>query len=278
MIPRGSKKNEMKKYTLLFYIVVIVILAGCSSDSTDEGNPIPPTPNVDISGNLLNVGDSANDILSNDNFDRIVVELAFATGLGPDQEAVDKFLDFLRRHTFKENIEIRTITVEPSGEPELTLDQIVELETQNRTVFNDGRTLGIYIYFADGPSANDNEDEGSVTLGAVYRNTSMVIYESTIRRLTRNSNVVTPALVEAATLTHEFGHLFGLVNLGTPAINDHEDPDAENHCNVPGCLMRAELAFGPAMMDTLEELMVNGLALPQLDPECVLDIQANGAR
>jgi len=266
----------MKKSKLLSLLFFTVLVLSCSSDADDTGpTPIPP---IDTSANLLNVGDSANDILSNANFNRLQIQIASPVGFSPDPETVNKFIEFLRRHTFKENIEVSTITVAPSGEEDFTLQEIANLEIENRTAYNEGETLAIYIYFADAPSANDDEADGTVTLGSVYRNTSMVIYEETIRRLTAASEVVTTSLVETATMTHEFGHLFGLVNLGSPAINDHEDEDAANHCNVPGCLMRAELAFGPAMMDTLEELMVNGIALPQLDPECILDIQANGAR
>ena len=61
---------------------------------------------------------------------------------------------------------------------DLSLQEIADLESENRTEYNDGETLAIYIYFADAPSDSDDEDEGIVTLGAVYRNTSMVIHES----------------------------------------------------------------------------------------------------
>ena len=119
------------------------------------------------------------------------------------------------------------------------------MESENRTVYNQGETLGVYIYFSDAPSDDDDEDEGLVTLGAVYRNTSMIIYEETLIRFARLSAFITEADIESATINHEFGHLFGLVNLGTEQVNLHEDPDAESHCIVPGCLMRAELSSTP---------------------------------
>ena len=55
------------------------------------------------------------------------------------------------------------------NEESLTLEEIAELESDNRTIYNNGTTLAIYIYFADAPSEEDNEDEDLVTLGAVYR-------------------------------------------------------------------------------------------------------------
>ena len=72
----------------------------------------------------------------------------------------------------------------------------------------------------------------------------MVIYEATVRNLALNNSQVTIEDVETATLNHEFGHLLGLVNLGSVPVNDHEDPSAEHHCDINGCLMRAELEFG----------------------------------
>ena len=107
----------------------------------------------------------------------------------------------------------------------------------------------------------------------------MVIYESTIRQLAGRSPQITTTDVEAATLTHEFGHLLGLVDLGTPEVNPHEDPAAENHCLTDGCLMRAELEFGGGLMALMEKRAAKGLAqIPVLDAECINDLQAIGGR
>jgi hypothetical protein len=107
----------------------------------------------------------------------------------------------------------------------------------------------------------------------------MVIHESTIRDLASRDVLITVSDVETTALTHEFGHLFGLVDLGTPEVNPHEDPDATNHCAVEGCLMRAELEFGHGVMAVMEKRAAKGLeALPSLDAECLLDLQAIGGR
>lgn len=90
----------------------------------------------------------------------------------------------------------------------------------------------------------------------------MIIHEATVRRLADQSFFISDADVESSTLNHEFGHLFGLVNLGTDPVNEHEgvqtdengetlldaqnNPIGNNHCTVDGCLMNAELQFGGA--------------------------------
>ena len=307
----------MKKSVIFFLSLFLIVFLACSKSSNDDG-PNDDTSQTDDTaqtddttgnedpvaanpGNFRPTGSSANDILENTSFDRLQVEIAFVGGFGPTDQALEEFQTFLQQFTFKQNIELVFTELPSPEEEELTLTEVSNLEIANRTVYNDGSTLGIYIYFADAPSEGDDLEGGLVTLGAVYRNTSMIIYEQTIRRLAGRSDSITNADVEIATLNHEFGHLLGLVNLGSPPVNDHEDVDAENHCNVNPCLMRAELEFGASgrlsasnnknslhssctldgniLLNQMESNVSRGLAAPpDLDAECQLDLEANGGR
>ncbi len=295
----------MKKYWISSLVAVTLLLSSCSS-SDDNGGGIEPDPDppatVDRTPNLQPTGSSANDILSNASFDRLQIQIGYVTGFRPTAQTMANFEDFLRQHTFKEQIDITFLELDSPNEEDLTTNEIASLESDNRTVYNDGSTLAIYIYFADAPSDGDDEDEGLVTLGAVYLNTSMVIFESTIRDLSAQTmGNISVTDIETATLNHEFGHLFGLVNLGTDPINDHEDPEAANHCVVEGGLMRAALQFGSAtsralvsnetdstkpicalsgqsVLKMLDTRTAMGVLIPGLDPECILDIQGNGGR
>ncbi|WP_190809578.1 hypothetical protein [Flagellimonas sp. S3867] len=265
----------MKKKILFYSLLCLGFILACSKDSDVNSGPT----SVDKSANLLATGASANDILANNNFNKLLIEVAYVNGFRPTDATMDSFETFLRDRTFKTDIEFTFNSLESPGEETLTLQEIADLESDNRTAYNSGNTLAIYIYFANAPSEDDDENQGLVTLGAVYRNTSMIIYESTVRGLASSSSSISLTDVESATLHHEFGHLFGLVNLGTTPVNDHEDPDAENHCNVTGCLMRAELQFGGPTMKMLESRVSKGAAaIPTLDAECILDLQNNGGR
>ncbi len=172
----------MKKIALL--LVLGVAFVACSKDG-DDGNT--PTTPVNKSANLLATGASANDILSNASFTSLVIEVAYVQNFQPTQESMDNFVTFLRDHTFKQDITINYRALPSPGEETLTLQEIADLESENRTEYNDGTTLAIYIYFADAPADTDDEATGTVTLGAVYRNTSMVIHEVTIRQLAARS-------------------------------------------------------------------------------------------
>jgi hypothetical protein len=296
----------MKKIGIALLALVLLGLNSCSKSSSGSDND-PVEQVVDKSANLQGTGDSANDILSNTNFDKLQIEIAYVTGFRPTIQAITDFIGFLRTHTFKDDIEIIYTELPSPNEESLTLQEIADLETENRTVYNQERTLGIYIYFADAPAESDDEEEGLVTVGAVYRNTSMIIHSRTIRSLASRSVLISVGDVESATLNHEFGHLFGLVNLGTTPVNaDHEDENAKNHCNVEGCLMRAELQFGvqataksnaliakktyeagipsgcilsgQTVVGLLQSKTGRSAITPDLDAECILDLQSNGGR
>jgi len=293
----------MKNFHRFLALALCALLLACSKNISDEESQVKE---IDKTPNLQTTGDSANDILSNTNFDKLLVEIAYVSGFRPTSATMTQFADFLRQHTFKEDIEMRFLELDSPDEEDLELQEIADLEKENRTAYNDGKTLAIYIYFADAPSEGDDMSEGLVTVGAVYRNTSMVIYSNTIRRLASRSSIISITDIESATLNHEFGHLFGLVNLGTEMVNPHEsqspNSDGElvddNHCNVLGCLMRAELQFGrPTGKRSNDQVGIQATcqlsgttvlkllqsksgksSMADLESECVLDLQSNGGR
>ncbi|MCK0189788.1 hypothetical protein [Arenibacter sp. F20364] len=258
----------MKKLSILLLLPLFLFL-GCSKDNNENGTQ------VDKTANLKGPGDSANELLSSSKFKNLLIEIGYVTNYAPTEMAVSNFVELLNERAHKDNISITYKELDSPKKDSLTIDEIFDLEKENRTVYNDGDTLGLYIYFTDASASDDNPDEDLVTLGAVYRNTSMVIYEATIRKLAAKSSLISNSTVEAATLNHEAGHLFGLVNLGTPAVNEHEDPDAKSHCDEQNCLMRAELQFGWGMAKMLTAK--NG-AIPSFGTECLLDLQANGGK
>ncbi len=306
-----------KKCFPLFYLLALVFVLGCSTDSNDND---PETPKaVDKTPNRQGTGDSAIDLLANNTYTNLRIEIAHVKGFRPTQAAMDGFVAYLKQRTFKENIELVYNELPSPDEENLTLKEIADLEEENRTAYSDGNTLAIYIYFSDAPAEDDDEDEDLVTLGAVYRNTSMIIHEATVRKLADQSIFISDADVESSTLNHEFGHLFGLVNLGIEPVNDHEDIQTDesgepvlddkgktignSHCNVAGCLMNAELQFGggsakntsltaknenglkagcrlsgKSVLKMLSSKTAKGGLAPDLDSECILDLQTNGGK
>lgn len=268
------------KYVFLIFAAFTVVFS-CSKDS--DGGSTEETVTVNKTPNLQGTGDSANDLLSNNTYTKLLIEIGYVEGFRPTARTEADVIEFLKEVTFKQDIQITYKQLESTGKASLTLQEIADLEKENRTQYNTEDTIAVYIYFTDATADTDDPNSNSATLGAVYRNTSMVIYEGTVRKLANSSLLISLATAETATMHHEFGHLFGLVDLGTEMVNNHESQSEneerqlvdDNHCAIDGCLMNASLEFGSGMR---KMLMAKNDAVPELDAECRLDLQANGGR
>ncbi|PKV49880.1 hypothetical protein ATE84_1919 [Aquimarina sp. MAR_2010_214] len=250
---------------IVYLLISSFILIGCSDD--DDNNL---ATNALQSGNKRPLGSSANDLLSATNFNSITIEIIAVQGFEPTTTAIQGFREFLQDRLFKpDGITITQRSIPSSGKAPFSIEEIAEIESTTRTLFNKEDDITVYVYFADGSKENDTNEQ--VTLGSAYLNTSMVIYEGTLRALSARPNSPSLDAIETATLNHEFSHLMGLVNIGTPLQSEHEDPDASNHCNVSSCLMEAAIEFGSGMMGM-------GDVIPELDAQCIADLQANGGR
>lgn len=257
----------MKK--IFFIVVGLALFLGCSSDDAPDNNQ---NIEIDRTANLQTTGSSSEDLLSDETFTSILVELVYVQGFRPSQTAINNFVSFLEERINKpEGIDIETRAIPSPGLSPYTIEEIVDIEAENRTRFNDGNQIAVWAFFADGNADGDTNRE--FTLGTAYRNTSFVIYQNTVQRLSGGSFQPSQSVLESAVIHHEFSHIFGLVNLGAPLQSEHEDTENPRHCNVPGCLMQASAETGAGMME-----MVTGGTTPVLDPQCIADLRANGGR
>ncbi|MHA7060016.1 hypothetical protein ACWGOQ_0022505 [Aquimarina sp. M1] len=255
------------QFTKLLSILLFtsLLLVGCSDDDENTFIQENQSPNTQA------LGSSANDLLSDTNFRGLTLEIVSVQGFSPTATAINTFRTFLEERLFKpDGITINQRTVSSSGLSPFNIEKIKQIETTTRTAFTEGDEITVYIYFADGTS--DTDDGSKVTLGSAYLNTSIVVYESTLRNLSNNPNAPMLSTIEAATLQHEFAHLLGLVNIDTTLQSKHENTLSRGHCIVENCLMEAAIEFGNGMMDIL------GSGVPELDPLCIADLQANGGR
>jgi len=205
-------------------------------------------------------------------FTSMRVEVAYVTGFEPSPSTLANLKSFLEQRTHKPNgISIFTRAVSSSGKAPFNINEIAEIEKEIRTTYNAGDEIAVFIYFADG--SNENDTNTKKVVGSAYRNTSMVIYGATVKNITDRTNGPNKIAVESTVINHEFGHLFGLVNLGTPLQSSHEDDVSKGHCDTDGCLMNANVQFGVDLID-----MVDGNSLPNFDDKCLRDLQAIGGK
>lgn len=253
------------RFPIAILLCVVFTVVGCGSD--DEGTP--PDTNPNATANQQPLGTSANELLSATEFKSLRLELAYADGFRPTQQTIDLIQIFLEERLDKpDGITIVERLITPAETAPYDINEIVAIEDANRTVFNNGDEIGVWLFFSDGESSSNSGN--SFVLGTAYRNTSMVIYEKTFIDLANNSTTpINRTLLETSTLRHEFGHIFGLVNVGTPLTSDHEDEDNQRHCNVEECLMYFQTVTSIFNSSDVE-------TIPDFDPLCIADLQANG--
>ncbi|MFC5046777.1 hypothetical protein ACFSTE_09800 [Aquimarina hainanensis] len=250
---------------LSLLLISSILFTACS---TEDDSPAFSEAQM---ANKKGVGTSANDLLSDINYKGITLEIVSVKGAEPTIEAINGLRKFLTDRLHKpDGITIKQRTVASSNLAPFTIEEIAQIENNTRTSYNTGDEISVYIYFADGK--NEKDTATKKTLGTAYLNTSIVIYEDTLKELSNTINAPTLPIIETAALHHEFAHLLGLVNVGTPTVTPHEDLTAKGHCNISGCLMGATIEFGNSMMSIL------GNGIPSLDPQCIADLQANGGK
>lgn len=227
---------------------------------------------INVVANRQATGSSANDLLSDVNYKKMIIEIGYIRGFKPTETALNNLKSFIEKRTYKpEGLEFVTKEISSTGKTVYTLDEIVNIEKEYRTKYNTNTTIAVWALFVNGKSSRDNSS--SSTLGTAYWNTSFVIYEETIHGLSDSAFEPKRSLLESTVINHEFGHILGLTNLGTNLQSDHEDIDHPKHCSEEDCLMywSAESSQG------IGNVFSSG-QVPTLDPQCLADLKANGGK
>ncbi|WP_016989098.1 membrane metalloprotease [Flavobacterium sp. ACAM 123] len=258
----------MKKRIAVVTMTFILLVSCSKEDSTD-------TISVDgysITNNKKATGSSSHDLLSADTYKSMVIEVVYVEGYEPSATAINNFTSFLNARSNKPGgITVVKRSIASPGKATFTNKEIVAIEDANRTKYNSANQIAVWALFIDGASASDSGN--SYVLGTAYRNTSFVIYEKTIHGLSDSPFEPNRSLFETTTITHEFGHILGLTNLGAPLQSNHEDAEHEKHCNVKSCLMYWSAESGSGVAN-----MVSGGSAPKLDAQCLADLKANGGK
>lgn len=260
------------KYTHLFLLFVAIFGIHCAGDSPTSSNTNPDDPNnpnpPESYSHTERTGSAAVDFLSDTEFTSLTLEVDYVEGFKPSPQAISALQQFLEaRLTKPAGITINLDEPIPSsGKDTLTVEDVVEMENQYRSTFTNGANLGAYMVITDGIYTSEN------VLGFAYYNTSVAIMEERIREISGGFGEPSTSVVEESVIKHELGHLLGLVNNGTPAIANHQDEEHGAHCTNEDCLMYFAVQSAGFMGNLL------GSSAPELDANCIQDLQANGGK
>lgn len=206
-----------------------ILLAGCNGIRPGGGGP----------------GDGAHELVDPRVHAKLVVELDYPAGAAPNAEAKSTLRSTLAEITGRDVSKVEFVEsadIPADRAKKYSLSEIRQLEAEHRDRRSGGDTAVLYIMYVAGGYTEDAGD--SRVLGIAYGGTSLAIFKGNIQDATRSrviGGITVPTVeercIERAVLNHEFGHVAGLVNLGTPMVRPHEDAEHPKHSSNQDSVM-----------------------------------------
>lgn len=249
------------KMRTLFFLLLSVVFASCMKTLADDQGFFDPN------FHLQPAGSSAKALLSDNVFKSLHIEVQYMPGARPTDGTLTNMTTFLEKHLRKPGGITYTLTEIPAVEDTVfSLKDVMEMEDKFRTRFSTTNEMTVYVLFVDGFYGKPD------LLGSAYRNTSTVLFGRHIRENSELFKKPSRTYLESRVLQHEFGHLLGLVNIGSETQEDHHDAAHEKHCTNKYCLM-----YYLADTEDYPSVLVRQKP-PVLDEACRKDLQDNGGK
>jgi len=249
----------MIKNKLFIYSAFICLTAFYSCSKKDVITPVGDK-------DYKTLGTSSNALLTSSSYTSLRIEIQYMPGYAPDAPAINNLVSFLNTYLNKPGgIQVDQEQIASSGAATVTLDQIVSIEKTNRTEFTSGNTIVVHIFILD---ANYSVPD---ILGVSYWNTSICIFGKLMNASSGGVGQVSRTTFYSTVFDHEFGHLMGLVDLGSAMQHDHKDSAHGYHCSNTNCLM-----YYGVENKNLAGIITNNI--PSLDANCIADLKANGGK
>ena len=171
----------------LLVITIMLVLAtpGCLDSLKDD---LVSCDNI--------TGQCRYEILRANEYSTIHLEINYVTGNSPDSDALN-----LLKQRIKEVTDKSTVTVSQnsfgSTQNSYTLEEILEIENEERSRFKSGNTFVIHILYLNG-EYKDNDQ----TLGLAYSGTSFVMFKEKIEDAA--FLLISAKDIEKSVIVHEF--------------------------------------------------------------------------
>jgi hypothetical protein len=252
---------RIMKKTLLILFIASVFLS-CKKNSNYKINK----------NHKKEVGYSSNDLLSNNDYRKLTVEIQYMAGYKPTETTLSNLTSFLSNRLNKsDGIYLVEKQIPAQNKGTYSINDIENIEKEYRSEFTHKKEIATYFLFLDGEFSG-NSGNGKV-LGVAYFNTSMAIFEETIHDLSGGFGEPSQTKLETTVVNHEFGHVLGLVNTGASMQINHQDVAHGSHCDNDNCLMNWIAETGGVVGN-----LIGSSPIPQLDQSCMNDLRANGGK
>jgi len=266
-----------------------LVAGGCSSSSSSNGNSAAtngdgggspgttsaacataPTDLASGKGHeqSCGLGDDARFFVRGAPFTKVVVEVGSTKSATPSEAAIAHLTSVMSDLLDKSGgVTVVTDTPVDDVSGALSIDQVTAIEDASRTQYSMGDTA-VFYYLVVSTNSTDDSSAGSI-LGEAYRPSAMVIFQKTIDANSGSLGQPSRDVVESTVVAHEFGHILGLVNTGTPMQTPHEDSAHPKHDVNTACLMY----WANNSSAGLANLLTGG-TVPDYDANCRADVAA----
>ncbi|WP_372638887.1 peptidase [Fodinibius sp.] len=251
----------------LIVLCIALVLSLTAYGCLDSPSGVDENTNQFVS--TATPGTSAEVFLTDSSFTRLELEIDYMPGHQPSQQALDSLKSFLQTRLQKSEVVITTPTeVQSGGGGTYSADEIRAFEEEYRDTYTDSRdhTLHAYFLITDGKFQEQNN-----VLAIAYFNTSMAFFGETVEEASSGIGAPPREKIEGTIFQHEFGHILGLVGNGTPTQSDHKTAGSA-HCTAEGCLMEPSVETTDFFANLFDG------SIPDLDAQCIADLQANGGK
>ncbi len=209
--------------------------------------------------------DLPRDYIAGDDYTRWVIEIDYVEGHRPSSEATNLLAQRMRELVSKDAVSVQVDDAIPGGRDTWNDAAIQSLSAQHQDQDHGGDTVVTHVLYLDGSYSRGN------VLGIAYGDKELVaMFDETIEGA---ANLFFSATqIERAVLVHEFGHVIGLVNSGTPMVQNHEDPDHRGHSDNQDSVM-----YWAVETTDITQIFTGGIPT-EFDADDKADVCAAGGR
>jgi hypothetical protein len=214
------------------------------------------------------LGDDARAFVRGAPYSKVIIEVGSTKSATPSQAAISHLMSVMSDLLDKPG-GVTVVTDAPVDDvtQALSISQVAAMEDASRTQYSMGDTA-VFYYLVVSTNSTDDNSAGSI-LGEAYRPSAMVVFQKTIDANSGGLGQPTRDVVESTVVAHEFGHILGLVNTGTPMQTPHEDSAHPKHDVNTACLMY----WANNSSAGLANLLTGG-TVPDYDANCRADLAA----
>lgn len=222
-----------------------------------------------------------NDLIQAERFSALVFEIDAVQGAAPSRGVRDRVgVEVALLVDKPDGVTVVQDETLPPSEPDhaWTKEELHELAERTENLPRAGGQARVHVVAVDGHSVNDRD--GLVTLGLSFGGRTIVLFEQTLHSMCAAGQLKTATVSqfceECETLIwlHEFGHLLGLVNNGTPMVEDHQDVEHGGHDQNPECIMHWLFHHVGAVEKLRGRFNAGNVAPLGFDQQCLDDLRA----